>query len=182
MKMADFASTGSDAKIPDDMAPWLDLNVDWIQIRNTPAKKVHSMKEDLKRQRGSRLCAQRQIEHVDLLDLNGEKRFAANIKHQNMGSQKVMIIVGVPGTRKSTVVKAVTNILNETVENSTSVVHVGMAGTVDIVISGATYRSVLGIPVNSPFKKLNGAKRQHLRERLDGIKLIIIDEITMMGK
>ena len=49
MKMADFASTGSDAKIPDDMAPWLDLNVDWIQIRNTPAKKVHSMKEDLKR-------------------------------------------------------------------------------------------------------------------------------------
>ena len=40
MQMKGLVPIGSDAEIPDDMDPWLDLNVDWIQIRKTPAKKV----------------------------------------------------------------------------------------------------------------------------------------------
>ena len=106
-------------KLQTAMAPQMDLNVDWLQIRETQAKKVDSIKEYLKRQWDSNLYVQCQIEDVDLSNLNREQLFASNIIHQNMDSQTPIIIMGGTGTGKSTVVKAVTNIMNEIVQNIT---------------------------------------------------------------
>ena len=78
-KMSVLSPTGSDAEIPDDMAPQLDFNVDWLQIRKNPAAKIWYHKIIFKGQQGSNLGAQRQIEDVDLLNLNQEQRFAANM-------------------------------------------------------------------------------------------------------
>ena len=64
-----------------------------------------------------------------------------------MDGQTIMIIMREPGTKKSTVVKAVTNIANETVHNSISVQCLGESETSDFVISGATCNSLRGLPI-----------------------------------
>ena len=69
------------------------------------------------------------------------------------------------------------DILNETVQNSSSVVCLDLTGTSSFVISGATCRSVLGLPIDLPFSYLNGSKLQHLQHNLNRIKMITVDEI-----
>ena len=64
--MAGLAPTGSYYEITDNMAPRLDFNIDWIQIRKTPAEKVESAIEYSKIQLGSNLNPQHQIEDVGL--------------------------------------------------------------------------------------------------------------------
>ena len=97
-----------------------------------------------------------------------------------MDSKTLMIIMGGTGIGKGAVVKAVTKIMNETVQHITSVLRFGTTGTADFVISGATFHYVLGIPINHPINYLNGSKIQHLQQCLYGINIIIIDEISMM--
>ena len=99
-----------------------------------------------------------------------------------MESQTLMIILGGPGTGKSTVVKATTNIVNETVKNSTLVIRLGTTGTADFVISSVTCHSVMILQINQHFQDLKGVKLKFLQYHLDKIILIIIDEISMMGK
>ena len=99
-----------------------------------------------------------------------------------MDSQTVMILMGGPGTGKSTVVKSVTNIVNETVQNSMPLIRIGTTGTDSFVISGDTCHSVFRLPINSPIHDLKGAKIKLLQYHLDYIILIIIDVILMMGK
>ena len=42
-----FLPMGSDAEIIDNMDPGLDLNVDWLQIRKTPAKKINISQKNI---------------------------------------------------------------------------------------------------------------------------------------
>ena len=86
MQMASLSPAGSDAEILYDVAPQIDLNVDWIQIQNMPAKKVDSAKEYLKTQRGSNLDAQLQMEDVDRSTFNLEQHFRSNVIQQTMDS------------------------------------------------------------------------------------------------
>ena len=50
------------------------------------------------------------------------------------------------------------------------------------MISDATSHSILSLPINCPFQDLKGFKLKSLQDHLDEIILIIIDEISMMGK
>ena len=75
-----------------------------------------------------------------------------------------------------------TNIVNETVQNSMSVLHPGTIETEYFVISGAIYHSVLRVPIYQYFQDLNGVKLKFLLDSLDAIILVIIDEISMMSK
>ena len=84
-----------------------------------------------------------------------------------MDIQTVMIIMGGTGTRKSKVVKSVTNIVNETVQNSTPVIRLGITGTDSFVISDYTFHSVLRLPINIPIQDLKGAKLKFLQYNLD---------------
>ena len=167
LSVAYLSPKGSDAEILYNMAPWLDFNVDWLQIKNTPAKKFDSAKEYLRGKQGSNFDAQHKIKDVDLLNLNREQLFAANIMEQNMDSQILMIIMGGPGTGKSTAVKSVTKIVNETVQISMPVIRLGTTGTDYFVISGDTCNSVLIWPTNSPLQDLRGAKIKFLQYHLD---------------
>ena len=124
---------------------------------------------------GYSINAQRQIEDIDILNLNQEQRFAANIIHQNMYSKILIIIMGELGTRKSAAFKAVTKILYDAVQNITSVIRLGTTGIAAFVISGATCHYVLVLLSNIPFNDLNGSKIQHSQQHLYGTKMIIID-------
>ena len=88
--------------------------------------------------------------------------------------------MGGTGTGKSRVVKAVTNIMNETVQNITSVIHLGRTGTAAFLITGTTCNYVLVQPINRTFNYLNEVKPQYFQQCLDGIKLNKMDEITIM--
>ena len=88
--------------------------------------------------------------------------------------------MGGTGTGKSRVVKAVTNIMNETVQNITSVIHLGRTGTAAFLITGTTCNYVLVQPINRTFNYLNEVKPQYFQQCLDGIKLNKIDEISIM--
>ena len=116
------------------------------------------------------------------MTLNREQRFAENIIQQNMDIQTLMIIMGGPGTGKSTVVKAVMNIVDETVQNSTSVLRIGTTGNDVFVISRATCHSVMILPINCLFRNLKGFRLKFLHDRLYEILMMIIDEISMTGK
>ena len=84
-----------------------------------------------------------------------------------MDSQTVMILMGGTGTGKSIVVKSVTKIVNETVQNSMPVIRVGTTGTDSFVISGDTCNYVFRSPINSPIQDLQGAKLKFLQYHLD---------------
>ena len=119
-----------------------------------PSEKVDGAKEDLRGHQGSNFYEERQIKDVDPSNLNQGQRFAANIIQQNINSQTLMIIMGGPGTGKITVVKAVTEIVNETVQNIPSVIRLGTTGTAEFVVYDSTFHSVLSLPINIPFSYL----------------------------
>ena len=100
MQIAGLAPTGSYSEITYNMAPRMDLNIDWLQILKTPAEKVDSANWYLKIQQDSNLNSQRQIKDVDLSTLNQDQLFSANAIQQNMYSQTLMIIMRGPGTGK----------------------------------------------------------------------------------
>ena len=66
--------------------------------------------------------------------------------------------MGGPDTGKITEVKVVTKIMNESVQNSTSVLNLGTTRTDPFVISGDTYHYVLSLPI------INGSRIQHLKK------------------
>ena len=94
-----------------------------------------------------------------------------------------MIITGGPGTGKSTVVKGITKVVNNmTYRAESAVLRMGTTGTAAFVISGATCHSILYLPVNRAFADLTGRKLRELQDNLQDIKVIIIDEVSMLGK
>ena len=102
---------------------------------------------------------------------------------KNMDGQTLMITMGGPGTGKITVVKAATNIVNEIIQHSTSVLCLVTTVTDDFVIYGANYHYVLSLPINCSFQDLKRVILKFLQYHLDEIILIIIDEIpTMVNK
>ena len=98
-----------------------------------------------------------------------------------MEGQTLMIIIGGTDTGKIILVKLVTKIVNETVQNITPVIRLGTTKTAAFLISGDTCHSVLSLPVNISFQDLKGVKPKFLQYHLDEIILIIIDEILIMG-
>ena len=84
IKLAGLAPQGSDAKITNNLAPRLDPDVDWVQIRTTRAAQVLNAKTYIIQQLCNNPSAQREIGDVDLSTLNKEKVFSKlfNIKCQ----------------------------------------------------------------------------------------------------
>ena len=58
----------------------------------------------------------------------------------------------------------------------------GTTGTAAFVISEATCHSILSLPVNCPFNILSGERLCQFQDNLQLIKVIIIDEVSTLGK
>ena len=184
MQMAGMAPQTSDAAIPQDLAPRLDPNIDWVAIRVTPPELAESAGEDLNMKRSACPNAQREIGDIDMEILNDEQSFAvAIVSHKIRCNERLlMTITGGPGTGKSTVIKGITKAVNSIIGNETAVLRMGTTGTAAFVISGATCHSVLSLPINRTYCALKGDKLRILQENLKDKKIIIIDEVSMLGK
>ena len=93
-----------------------------------------------------------------------------------------MAITGGTGTVNITVIKAVTKVENNPVGNQDSVLRLGTTGKYAFVISGDTCHSVLILPAHITFAQLNGQQLTDIQNFLHPFKIIIIDEMSMMGK
>ena len=93
-----------------------------------------------------------------------------------------MTITGGPETGESTVVKLVKQIVNQAMGNDRSVLWMVNKGTAVFVISRDKCHSILGLPVNLPFNLLSGWRLRQLQENLRLIRVIIIDEVSMLEK
>ena len=58
----------------------------------------------------------------------------------------------------------------------------GTTGTAKFVISGTICHSIFSLPVNHPFNLLSGESLHQLQDNLRIIKVIIIDEVSILGK
>ena len=62
------------------------------------------------------------------------------------------------------------------------VLKLGTTGTAAFVICGSTCHSKLFLPINRNYTPLKGASLKRLQDTFKNIKVIIIDEVSMMGK
>ena len=109
MKPFDIAPEYDDVKIPDNLAPLMDLNIDWLHIQKTPEEIIHGACAYIIEHREANPHFNRVIENVDADILNREQEFAYNILSNNLlhGIEEpfYMIVKGGYGTGKRTVIK-----------------------------------------------------------------------------
>ena len=102
------------------------------------------------------------------------------LSEDEINSNRVLLVTGGPGVGKSAVIGSISKMANDMFHDCT--VRLGTTGTAAFVICGSTCHSKLFLPINKPIKKLNGEYLKKLQDNFLGKKLIIIDEISMMGK
>jgi ATP-dependent DNA helicase PIF1 len=78
-----------------------------------------------------------------------------------------MIISGTAGTGKSFLINCLKDLLKNIVR---------------IAEQGCTLHSLFHLPTKGEFKSLEGERLQQLQESLAGVKYIIIDEMSMVGR
>jgi hypothetical protein len=105
-------------------------------------------------------------------------RIVANHAVGQEQEQLKMYLGGMGGTGKSQVIKALTYFFNKRNEAHRFVV-LGPTGTSAALLGGSTYHSFLG--VNMTEIKVTVGNMASVKNRLDGVEYIFIDEVSMMA-
>ncbi len=115
MQMIGWAPQVNDANVPNQVNIHFNPNYDWVANRKTAEDQVENAINHLNNQRANHENAQRSMDDIDLSILNQEQNFAVNIvKHFVTREESFrLMIVGGPGTGKSTVIKAITKVVME---------------------------------------------------------------------
>ena len=87
-----------------------------------------------------------------------------------------MIISGTAGTGKSFLINCLKGLLQKVVRIAAP------TGVAAFNVQGCTLHSLLHLPTKGEFKSLEGERLQQLQESLSGVKYIIIDEMSMVGR
>ncbi|KDQ56940.1 hypothetical protein JAAARDRAFT_131340 [Jaapia argillacea MUCL 33604] len=118
---------------------------------------------------------------VTEFSLNGEQerafRIVANHAIEKNNEQLNMHLGGMGSTGKSQVIKALLHFFT-TCEEKYKFVVLAPTGSAAAIIDGSTYHSMLGIRQGS---KVTQYTINDLKERLEGVKYIFIDEISMLS-
>ena len=97
-----------------------------------------------------------------------------------------IVIIGTAGTGKSYLIMAIRKMLHEMVrhETKTPLLVLAPTGVAAFNIRGRTVHSALSIPIhiNDNSLDMNGERLKCLQQRLEGVKYIIIDEKSMVGR
>ena len=134
---------------------------------------------------------QKQREYFDII-YNWAKRFVQNLSAVSKVDIKPLYIflTGGAGTGKSHLVKTIYHTLTKTFSyramtlDKPKVLLVAPTGVAAVNIDGTTIHTALGIPVGRYGKnlpKLNDKKRSALRNSLCELRVLIIDEISMVS-
>ena len=119
---------------------------------------------------------------IQTFKLNSEQerafRIVANHATIYNPTQLKMYLGGMGGTGKSQVLKALVEFFKERGE-SHRIIILAPTGSAAALLSGSTYHSVLNI--GSDRAKNSLASQINVRERLDGVNYIFLDEISMVA-
>src|SRR6266516_4951991 len=118
-------------------------------------------------------------------NLNTEQERAFRIVANHVvspGSEQLkMYLGGMGGTGKSQVIKALIQLFRERNESHRFVV-LAPTGTAAALLGGSTYHSFLGIRSSDTNQVQNeSVTMAQIRERLDGVDYIFLDEVSMLG-
>lgn len=97
--------------------------------------------------------------------------------YQNTNSAPLhMIVTGTAGTGKSYLINCIRLLLQEQLNVSAP------TGAAAFIIDGKTLHTLLSLPTKGGFKELEGNRLHTLQQLLSGVKYIIIDEMSMVGR
>ena len=186
MQYAAMGAGNSDAELPDGLNPALDPNIDWVEIRKTPPNMIDSAKDHLDTLRAGQPDLGRPIGDIGSASLNPRQRLAFETVMGHIRNDasigKCVLILGGPGTGKSHVIKAISRGVADHFNNVNAVLRLGTTGTAAFGIGGATVHSVLRLPVNRRMAPLQGGALRSLQDGLRDTKVLIVDEVSMMGQ
>ena len=121
--------------------------------------------------------------HSDAVDpalLQGHQRTAydkVKLHFLNKSTDPLrMIISGTAGTGKSFLINCLRQLLGQ------QVLIAAPTGVAAFNVQGATLHSLLSLPTKGEFRPLEGHQLQQLQDRWNGVKYLIIDEMSMMGR
>ena len=118
----------------------------------------------------------------NLFHLNEEQdrafRIVANHACSPDSDQLKMNIAGMAGTGKSQVLKALVHFFKLRNESHRFII-VAPTGSAAALLQGSTYHSVFGI--NSDGKQISGIQLAQVKERLQGVHYVFLDEVSMLS-
>ena len=105
-------------------------------------------------------------------------RIVANHACTTDSDQLKMNIAGMAGTGKSQVLKALVQFFKLRKESHRFII-VAPTGSAAALLQGSTYHSVFGI--NSDSKDISGIQLAQVKERLEGVHYVFLDEVSMLS-
>ena len=105
-------------------------------------------------------------------------RIVANHACSADSDQLKMNIAGMAGTGKSQVLKALVQFFKLRNESHRFII-VAPTGSAAALLQGSTYHSVFGI--NSDSKQISGIQLAQVKERLQGVHYVFLDEVSMLS-
>ena len=105
-------------------------------------------------------------------------RIVANHACSPDSDQLKMNIAGMAGTGKSQVLKALVQFFKLRKESHRFII-VAPTGSAAALLQGSTYHSVFGI--NSDGKQISGIQLAQVKERLQGVHYVFLDEVSMLS-
>ncbi|XP_055329698.1 uncharacterized protein LOC129582250 [Paramacrobiotus metropolitanus] len=122
---------------------------------------------------------------VPNFQLSEEQRNALDYFQQQIASQvddRCCIVQGKAGSGKSVLLSSMQSLLRDTPHyGNNCYLLLGPTGVAADNINGSTIHSKLRIPVNRTFRDLEGDELHRFQEELDDIKVILIDEFSLIG-
>ena len=127
---------------------------------------------------------QRKVVDVGLKYVRGLKKYANGF--DSLPTPENLVVIGGAGSGKSTVIECLTQWAHRTLAkagddpSSPYVLKAATTGAASTLIEGSTVHSSLGFDFSSKHSSLNDKKRELKREQLKNLKVLIIDEFSMM--
>ena len=90
------------------------------------------------------------------------------------------MIIGPPNSEKSTKIQSITKTVDDLLHGYFPCL--GTAGMAAFVIAGAAWHSTFRLPINRQFRPFQGSSLRNLQELFLGGTVIVINEVSMMGR
>ena len=152
--------------------------VDWAYAAQAYTN-IEEMPSFISRQRQS--AAQRAFTTTaDPQQLQGKQLQAYTIVQQHMEAEAPpplrMIVSGTAGTGKTYLIHCIRLLLRDSVRVAAP------TGVAAFNIDGHTLHSLLSLPTKGEYKDLEGERLHHMQQSLAGMRYLVIDEMSMVGR
>ena len=155
-----------------------DKEVEWTHAAQAYTN-IEEMPSFISRQRQS--AAQRAFTTIaDPQRLQGKQLQAYTIVQQHMEAEAPpplrMIVTGTAGTGKTYLIQCIRLLLGDRVRVATP------TGVAAFNINGHILHSLLHLPTKGEFKNLEEERLHHMQQSLAGMRYLVIDEMSMVGR